>query len=175
MAKLLKTITIIKKIYYDPDIPSAFSNLQKLRLATVEHKKKKAAILMRAWLEKQDAYTPKRCRYYVSGVPKPRPAIAVVDRVNRTFRERLYMYFTHKNTYRLSMFCRKFSGPTMTWFTRRLAWRPRESQIQTACHMEENKGGSGARSCSESEVLAGAARTHQQREDAVCRGCRTEF
>jgi len=43
----------ISKLYYDPARPSAFSTLQKLRLAA----KKGKPDVIRAWLEKQDAHT----------------------------------------------------------------------------------------------------------------------
>ena len=39
------------RLYYDPARPSAFSTLEKLR-AAVKYKR-----FVRAWLEKQDAYT----------------------------------------------------------------------------------------------------------------------
>ena len=42
------------KLYYDPAHPSAFSTAEKLRAATSGKDKKKS---VRAWLEKQDAYT----------------------------------------------------------------------------------------------------------------------
>jgi len=47
----------ISGLYYDPARPSAFSNLQNLRLASTAGKKNKSGDVIRAWLEKQDAYT----------------------------------------------------------------------------------------------------------------------
>jgi len=55
----------------------------------------------------------------------------VVERVYRSIRDRLYKYFTYKNSYRYIDACRNLSRPTMTRFTRRLAWRPLESSIWT--------------------------------------------
>jgi len=43
------------RLYYDPAKPSAFSTFKKLRVAVKKEKKKLGDI--RAWLEKQDAYT----------------------------------------------------------------------------------------------------------------------
>ena len=43
------------RLYYDPSIPSAFSSLKKLQTAAKEIGKKPGDI--KAWLEKQDAYT----------------------------------------------------------------------------------------------------------------------
>jgi len=43
------------RLYYDPAKPSAFSTFKKLRVAVKKENKKLRDI--RAWLEKQDAYT----------------------------------------------------------------------------------------------------------------------
>jgi len=43
---------------------------------------------------------------------------SVVVRVLRTILDRLYKYFTYKNTYRYSDVFQNLSGPTMTRFTR---------------------------------------------------------
>ena len=49
---------INKLYYYDPARPSGFWTLPKLRLATAGQKKKKESVdVIRAWLEKQDAFT----------------------------------------------------------------------------------------------------------------------
>ena len=48
-------MTTISRLYYDPARPSAFSTLRKLRSAMA--KKKVKPDVIRAWLEKQDAYT----------------------------------------------------------------------------------------------------------------------
>ena len=45
----------IRRLYTDVPRPSAFSTLRKLQLATAVEKK--SADVMKAWLEKQDAYT----------------------------------------------------------------------------------------------------------------------
>jgi len=47
-------MSTISRLNYDIARPSAFSTLRKLRLATA---KKKSADVIKAWLEKQDAYT----------------------------------------------------------------------------------------------------------------------
>jgi len=70
------------------------------------------------------------------------------------------------------MSCRNLSMPTMTRFTRRQARRPRELPT---CHMEEDGGNPGASSRRESDISGGGARPHQQREDAICLTCQTEF
>jgi hypothetical protein len=46
---------MISKLYYDPARPSTFSTFEKLRAATARKTKEPDDI--RAWLEKQDAYT----------------------------------------------------------------------------------------------------------------------
>ena len=52
---------------------------------------------------------------------------AVVERGHPTFAiESTNILHITLHTY-ISMFCRSLSGPKMTQFTRRLAWRPRES------------------------------------------------
>ena len=58
---------MLRRLYYDPAEPSAFSSLHKLREA-VEHatrkqittKKRKTPSQIKAWLESQDAYTMHR-------------------------------------------------------------------------------------------------------------------
>jgi len=41
--------------------------------------------------------------------------------------------------------------------------------------MEEDGGNPGASSRRESDISGGGARPHQQREDAICLTCQTEF
>jgi len=56
-------MSTISRLYYDIARPSAFSTLRKLRVATA---KNKSADVIKAWLEKQDAYTlhrPERKRF----------------------------------------------------------------------------------------------------------------
>ena len=58
-------MTIFSKFYYDAARPPAFSTLRKIRSATAKNKKGKPDVI-RAWLEKQDAYTlhrPVRTRF----------------------------------------------------------------------------------------------------------------
>jgi len=55
---------------------------------------------------------------------------AVVERVHRMNREIICIYFTHKNSTDISMFCLNLSSSTLTRHTPRLAWRLRESRIR---------------------------------------------
>jgi len=50
---------------------------------------------------------------------------AVVERAQRTIRDRLYKYLTYKNTFRYIDVLPKFVGPTMTRFTRQRVWHRR--------------------------------------------------
>ena len=57
---------------------------------------------------------------------------AVVERVQRAIRDRIYRHFAYTNTYRyIWMYYRNLSRPTMKRFTRRQAWRLRESPTRT--------------------------------------------
>jgi len=51
---------------------------------------------------------------------------SVVKSAHRMIRDRLDKYFTHKNTYRYIDVPQNLSGPTMTRFSRRQAWRRHE-------------------------------------------------
>ena len=78
------------------------------------------------------------CRY-------PELKFAAVDRVHRTIRDRIDKYFSHKNTYRYIVVLPNLKMLTMTRFTRRLAWRPHESPIETCLRYErECRPGEGA-------------------------------
>ena len=102
---------------------------------------------------------------------------AVVESVHRTIRDRLYKYFTLKHNYRYLIFCLDLAGPTITRFTRRLAWRPRGSPFRTFSRYVtgRRRPRDDDAFVSRKRRFAWAARAHQQGEGAVFKGCRTEF
>ena len=73
------------------------------------------------------------------------------------------------------MFCLSLSKPTMTRLLDDWHGEIAINRFRRANDMEENGGDSGARSRRESDVSGAAALAQQQREDALCQGCRTEF
>ena len=68
----------------------------------------------------------------------------VVERVLRTIRDRLYKYFTYKNTYNYR-FLPKFVNAYNDTLTRQLAWRLGESRIRTfSRYVRGRRHGDGA-------------------------------
>jgi len=109
-------------------------------------------------------------------VQEHRHEIAVVKRVIRTIRDRFYIYFTYRNTYRyidvLPSYVKSYND-TVQSTTGRAPSRVTDSDVLTLWKgIEVAWRGNNRES---SDVSGGKARSHQQREDAVCQSCRTEF
>jgi len=101
---------------------------------------------------------------------------AVVERVHRTIRDRQYKYFTYKNTYRsidvLPIFLNAYNNSVHST-TGMAQSRVTDSDVVAIWNRMEATRVRGSRR--ESDDSCGAARAHQQGEDAVCQGCQTDF
>ena len=100
----------------------------------------------------------------------------VVGRVHRTIRDTLYKYFKYTNTYRYIDVVPKFLkayNDTVHSTTGIAPSRVTDSDMLAIWkRMEAAKG---RVRYAKATFRVGEARSHQQREDAICQSCRTEF
>ena len=103
---------------------------------------------------------------------------AVVESVHRTIRDRISIYFTYRNTYRyidvLPKFVKTYNN-TVPSTTGMAPSRVADSDVLAICKRMEAVLTGRVHVAKAATFQVGAARSHQQREDAVRQGYRTEL